>query len=246
MSMKNSILFAIFIFALNLLNAQTKIDPTEYPFNHVVKLIMHKNGSTFHGTGVIVNKNSIITNAHNVFGKDSISIYSGYSKLEKEPFGKIVVKCIKNETVFYPNEFESNTQNKFYDFAVMKFDNKEVYDKILKKSNNKKFSLETINSLESKTINISGYPYFRWFEFWKPKNARIHFHNSTKKYKFSEEILLNYKLNTRGGSSGSPLWIEKDGKLIIIGIHKSGAGFSNQGIFYDSERVNLLKEWIEK
>ena len=57
---------------------------------------------------------------------------------------------------------------------------------------------------------------------------------------------MNYKLNTRGGSSGSPLWIEKDDKLILIGIHKSGKGFSNQGIFYNEERVNQIKEWIEK
>jgi hypothetical protein len=32
----------------------------------------------------------------------------------------------------------------------------------------------------------------------------------------------------------------------VIGIHKSGKGFSNQGIFYDAERVNQIKEWIEK
>ena len=42
-----------------------------------------------------------------------------------------------------------------------------------------------------------------------------------------------------------PLWVEKNGKLSLIGIHKSGKGFRNQGIFYDSERIKLLMEWIK-
>jgi V8-like Glu-specific endopeptidase len=244
--MKKSILFGILIITLNLTYAQTKINPTEYPYNYVVKLIMHKNGSTFHRTGIIINKNSIVTNAHNVFGKDSISIYPGYSKLEKEPFGKIIVKCIKNKTIFYPKEFLSKNQNKFYDFAVIKYSNKDVFDRILKESNNKKFNIEPVNNIKSKTINISGYPYFRWFEFWKQKKAKVHYHNTSNKHYITENILLNYKMNTRGGSSGSPLWIDKNGDLIIIGIHKSGKGYRNQGILYDEKRILLSKNWIDK
>ncbi|MFY0604799.1 MAG: trypsin-like peptidase domain-containing protein [Flavobacteriaceae bacterium] len=223
-----------------------KIIPTEYPYAYVVKLLMHKNGGTFHGTGIMINKNSIITNAHNVQGKDSISIYPGYSKKNNSPFGKITVKSKLNENIFYPKEYKIDSLNRFYDYAVIKFENEEVYKKVLEKSNNKKFEIELVENLDSKTINISGYPFFRFFEFWKPRKARVQYHNSTKKFKISEKILLNYKLNTRGGSSGSPLWVEKDGKLIVIGIHKSGKGFNNQGIYYNEERVKQIKEWMEK
>ena len=245
--MKKSILSSIFLlFIINSAFSQTKIVPTEYPYAYVVKLLMHKNGGTYHGTGIMINKNSIITNAHNVNGKDSISIYPGYSKQDNSPFGKITVECKLNENIFYPKEYKIDSLNRFYDYAVIKFENKEVFNKVLEKSNNNKFEIELVENLDSKTINISGYPFFRFFEFWKPKKARVHYHNSTTKFNISENILLNYKLNTRGGSSGSPLWIEKDGKLILIGIHKSGKGFSNQGIFYNEERVNQIKEWIEK
>lgn len=243
---KSALILLILILFSNTIFSQTKINSTEFPYAYVVKLQMYKNGSAFHGSGIMINENSIITNAHNVYGKDSINIYPGYSKNDYSPFGKIEVKCELNKNIFYAKEYEVDSLNRFYDFAVIKFKNKEVFKKVFKNSNNRKFQIELVESLDSKTINISGYPYFRWFEIWKPKKARVHYHNSTKKYKISEEILLNYKLNTRGGSSGSPLWIENDGKLIVIGIHKSGKGFSNQGIFYDFERVKLLKEWLEK
>lgn len=246
--MKTSILSALFLilFTNSVFCQAKKINPTEYPYAYVVKLLMHKNGGTFHGTGIMINENSIITNAHNVNGKDSISIYPGYSKQNNSPFGKITVECKLNENIFYPKEYKIDSLNRFYDYAVIKFENKEVFNKVLEKSSNKKFEMELVENLDSKTINISGYPFFRFFEFWKPKKARVHYHNSTTKFNISENILLNYKLNTRGGSSGSPLWIEKNGKLIVIGIHKSGKGFSNQGIFYDTKRVNQIKEWIEK
>lgn len=41
---------------------------------------MYKNGNTFHETEIIINKNSIITNAHNVYEKDSIRIYQDIIK----------------------------------------------------------------------------------------------------------------------------------------------------------------------
>ena len=243
---KYILLILTIIFLSNAAFGQSKIDPTEFPYSYVVKLLMHKNGSIYHGTGIMINENSIVTNAHNVYGKDSISIYPGYSKDNKSPFGKISVKCIVNKTIFYPKEFEIDTLKKFNDFAVIKFDNKKVFNKVLAKSNDRKFNLELVENLNNKTINISGYPFFRWFEFWKPRRASVHYYNSTNKFTILEEIILNYKLNTRKGSSGSPLWIEKDGKLIVIGIHKSGSGFKNQGIHYDSERVKLLKKWMDK
>lgn len=246
--MKKMTLTSLLIIVLtsSVFSQAKKIVPTEYPYLYVVKLLMHKNGGIFHGTGIMINENSIITNAHNVYQKDSISIYPGYSKQNDSPFGTITVECNLNKNIFYPQEYKIDSLNRFNDYAVIKFDNKTLFNKVLEKSNNKKFNIELVENLNAKTINISGYPYFRFFEFWKPRKARVHYHNSTKKFKISEEILLNYRLNTRGGSSGSPIWIEKNGKLIVIGIHKSGKAFSNQGILYNSERINQIKEWIEK
>lgn len=243
---KSTVLLIIMILLSSYTISQTKVNPKEFPYTYIVKLLMYKDGSTFHGTGIMINENSIITNAHNVFNKDSISAYPGYSKNDKTPFGKITIKCELSKTIFYPEDYKIDSLQRFNDFAIIKFKNEDVYKKVLEKSNNKKFQIEIVENLDSTTINVSGYPFFRWFEFWKARRASVHYHNSTDKYTISENILLNYKMNTRKGSSGSPLWIEKDDKLIVIGIHKSGTGFRNQGIFYDKERVQLLKKWINK
>lgn len=227
------------------LAGQVKIDPTAYPYAYVVKLLMYKSGSSYHGTGIMINENSIITNAHNVHGKDSILVYPGYSKGDKAPFGFATVRCKPGKNIFYPKEYEVDSLHRFYDFAVMKFQNVQLYDRVLQSSGGKFFDLGWEEDLRSESLNISGYPYFRWFELWKPRSARVHYHNTTNQYSISEVVLLNYRLGTRGGSSGSPLWIEKNGRLIVIGIHKSGSGFHNQGIYYDSERLRLLNGWVD-
>lgn len=226
--------------------SQEKIDPTTYPYNYVVKLLMYKNGSTFHGTGVLIDKNHVITNAHNVIDKDSVSIHTGYSKNNKGPFGIITVKCILNQTMFYPEEYTDPQISSLFDFAVLKFDNSEVFQKILTTSNKRSFHLEFVDNIDSETLNISGYPFYRFFELWKPKKAKVQIFNSTNHFNIQQNVILNYKLGTRKGSSGSPLWIEKDDKLILIGIHKSGSGSRNQGILYDKKRFEYLKNWINK
>jgi V8-like Glu-specific endopeptidase len=224
---------------------QTQVDPTIFPHSYVVKLIMYKGGSSFHGTGVIIDKNNILTNAHNLIDKDSIKVISGYNNNDTPEIGSTVVKCIRNSTVFYDNNFE--TKNHYlYDFAVLKYDNIELWNKLMKKSNGKQFSLSNSETIEGKIIHISGYPYFRFFEIGKPKRAKVQYDNSTDKFELLENGLINYRLNTRGGSSGSPIWIENAGNFIIVGIHKSGKRMNNQGIFYNTERLKLIGEWLNE
>ena len=149
------------------------------------------------------------------------------------------------KTIFYPKEYKDDSLD-YYDYAVIKFENKEVYNKALEKSKNKKFEFGLIENLDAETINISGYPYFKFFEIWKPRKAKVHYHNATNKFSITKDVVLHYKLNTRKGNSGSPLWVNKNGKLIVIGIHKTGFLWKNQGIFYDEQRVNQIKEWLRK
>ena len=92
----------LLLLANSVFSQAKKVNPTEYPYVYVVKLLTHKNVGTSHGTGIMINENSIITNAHNVIDKDSISIYPGYSKQNNSPFGKITVRCKRNENYFLP------------------------------------------------------------------------------------------------------------------------------------------------
>jgi V8-like Glu-specific endopeptidase len=232
--------FSLFHF---IVMGQIPVDPTIFPHSFVVKLIMYKSGRSFHGTGVIIDKNNILSNAHNLIDKDSIKVISGYNNNSIPEIGSVVVKCIPNRTFFYDINFETQNHNLF-DFAVLKYDNIDLWNQILKKSNNKQFIFSDIETLEGETINISGYPYFRFFEIGKPKKAKVQYYNSTDSFKLLENGLINYKLNTRSGSSGSPIWIENSGNFILIGIHKSGKRMNNQGIFYTKERLKLIREWM--
>lgn len=241
--MKRFITVICFSLVQIIVMGQTQVNPTIFPHSFVVKLIMYKGGSSFHGTGVIIDKNNILTNAHNLINKDSIKVISGYNNNGIPEIGSIVVKCIRNRTIFYDNNFETQDHN-LYDFAVLKYDHIELWNQILKKSNGKQFVLSDIETLDGKIINISGYPYFRFFEIGKPKKAKVQYYNSTDKFKLLENGLINYKLNTRGGSSGSPIWIENSGNLILVGIHKSGKRMNNQGIYYSKERLKLIREWM--
>jgi V8-like Glu-specific endopeptidase len=239
-------LFLIYFTLLQLIAiGQTQIDPSIFPYNYVVKLIMFSGNSSYHGTGVIIDKNNILTNAHNLIDKDSIKIISGYNNIDSPEVGSITVKCIRDKTIFFDNNFETKSHF-LYDFAILKYDNIELWNKLLKKSNGKKLYLKNIDTLDGKILHISGYPYFRFFEINKPKKAKVQYHNSTGKFTKLENGILNYKLNTRGGSSGSPIWIENDGNIIVIGIHKSGKGFNNQGLFYSSERIKLIEKWLSE
>lgn len=224
---------------------QIQVDPTIFPYNYVVKLIMYKGGSSFHGTGVIIDNNNILTNAHNLIDKDSIKVISGYNNKGAPEIGRTLVRCIRNSNVFYDDNFETKNHD-LYDFAVLKYDNIELWNQVIRKSNGNQFKLNNIETLEGKKIYISGYPYFRFFEIGKPKKAKVQYFNSTDKFKLLENSLINYRLNTRGGSSGSPIWIENAGNFIIVGIHKSGKGMNNQGIFYNMERLKLIREWLTK
>ena len=56
---------------------------------------------------------------------------------------------------------------------------------------------------------------------------------------------MYYRFNNRKGSSGAPLWIEKEGKILVIGIHKSGKRLKNWGVEITQEVYDQLWEWIK-
>lgn len=244
--MKNFIFVFIFFNCISIgALAQIQVDPKTDPYCLIVKLLMYKGKSQFHGTGVMLNDNTIITNAHNVYEKDSIKIISGYSDNDGNEIGSVTVNCDFGKTIFYDKKFEDDELNDQYDFAVIKYEQKEMYSKIMQITGNKKFELTYTPLSTIKKIHIAGYPFFRFFELGKPKKAKIQFYNSTDNFNVQDYDLVNYRLNTRGGSSGSPLWTVQNNKNLIIGIHKSGSGRHNQGIHYNKERIDLINSWIK-
>lgn len=231
----------VLFFPIIICYGQDETNTAIYPNIYVCKLTMKIGSATYSGTGVIINDNTILTNAHNVFEKDSIIAYPGQYRSNERPYGIIKVKCEKNKNVFYPSGFDN--EDNTLDFAVIKFNNPEVINNLKKISNENYPILEYRENISE--LNITGYPVHRWFEF-KSDNGKIQYHNSTTIFNITNNNLINYKLNTRGGSSGSPLWVKVGNKCYIIGIHKSGKIKKNQGIFYDQSRINLILSWVKE
>jgi V8-like Glu-specific endopeptidase len=86
--------------------------------------------------------------------------------------------------------------------------------------------------------NISGYP------LQPPAGAEAHrqyFH--ARSLSSSERGLLRYSIDTSGGQSGSPIWIEVDGTRIAVGIHTSGDVGTNSGVRITEDVFRDMRQW---
>lgn len=206
---------------------------------------MFANGSTYVGTGVLIDGENVLTNAHNLYNKDSVHVYPGYAKSLKAPFGVLKVICKLDSTVFMTDAYLAAPKTSAEDYAILKVQGKEVYDRIYQHSDDRKINFQQMDP-PTETLNISGYPCFKFWEFWRPRKCQYCYQNQTRKYTLTQNDVIMYRLNTRKGSSGSPLYIIEDGRYYLIGIHKSGQGFSNQGVFYNEERYHTIQGWINQ
>jgi V8-like Glu-specific endopeptidase len=215
---------------------------SDHPHFLVAKLYMKIGSSVYNGTGFIIKDSFLITNAHNVYDKDSLIVIPAYSHdtLRYQP---IRVECKKNENVLIPREYEDDDLSDEYDFAIIKLPPSSTLKTIRNNPNYATVFLDSINLGEK--LFIAGYPVFRWFEFRK-NNGKIQYSNSTSDYNMHKnKRLINYKMNTRGGSSGSPLWVVRNGNIVLVGIHKSGQGAHNQGISYSLKQLRIIQQFTQ-
>lgn len=62
-------------------------------------------------------------------------------------------------------------------------------------------------------VTVAGYP------SEPPNTGSLMFHGRGEVVPSNEEGVLYYKLNTEKGMSGSPVWAQRNGEFILIGIH---------------------------
>ncbi|HEX8693163.1 MAG TPA: trypsin-like peptidase domain-containing protein [Longimicrobium sp.] len=62
------------------------------------------------------------------------------------------------------------------------------------------------------TIFIAGYP------AEDPKTGSILYHGRAKVTEVSESVIV-YDLNTEKGLSGAPVWVERNGEFVLVGVH---------------------------
>jgi V8-like Glu-specific endopeptidase len=53
-------------------------------------------------------------------------------------------------------------------------------------------------------------------------------------------MTFNHNFDTQTGNSGSPIWVEKDGRKICVGVHTFGGAATK----LTKEDIDLIQSWI--
>ncbi|GGA87546.1 trypsin-like serine peptidase [Staphylococcus muscae] len=197
-------------------------DYLKNPYKKIVLLDIKFKNNTGTGTGAMINKNTVLTAAHNVYSSElggfakNITVYAGLSK-SKLPIGQAHVT-----QKFLQKEWETTGLPK-YDFAILKLDNnlgcKTGY-----------FSFSQDLSL-NQTLQIAGYP--------GDKGSITQYSGKGTLLSFTNDNLF-YDVDTYNGESGSPILNDKN---LIIGIHTNGFSNYNYGTRINKEKLALIKKW---
>ncbi|MCS4486121.1 trypsin-like serine peptidase [Staphylococcus americanisciuri] len=195
------------------------------PYKKIVLLKMHFNNFSAKGTGAMINKNTVLTAAHNVYDfatksfAEQITVIAGAQ-------GKLPLGTATVIQKFVPKEW-INSASKEYDFAVLKLNND-----LGNKTGFFSFSQDT--SL-NQTLQIAGYP--------GDKESNTLYSGKGRLLKTTQHNLY-YDVDTFNGESGSPILNDQN---LIIGVHTAGSAGPdeyNLGTRINKEKLALIKQWI--
>ena len=216
------------------------LDTENLPWRMICSLsITGSNGRSFVGTGWFAGPKTIITAAHCLYDKrnmggwaNQINIYPGRDGNE------LLYSTISNQFEVPEKWVKSGGQDPDYDYGVIHL-KESLGDKVGWFS----VAVPTDADLKGTIVNISGYP-----------GDRI---NRGKYQLFHDDIIPTngvsdkrffYEIDTFGGQSGSPVWIEfDDGSRQVVGIHTYGVGGSfrlNSATRITPMIFNNIKKWI--
>lgn len=212
-------------------------------FLHISRDRLFGNDDWFLSTGFIIAPNIILTAAHNIYSPrlsrvNHITIIPG-KYYDITPFGSINISGESNcnqSIKTHPKYSFSQKKNKRikYDFGVIVLpDSLKIESDVIPLC----FVLDSTYSLNvGDTLNVSGYP-------------------ADKEYGFAGDFLtsqydicrgvhgksFSHQLDTYTGNSGSPIWVNQNGKKIIVGVHTFGGSATN----LDSDNIALLLKWLD-
>jgi V8-like Glu-specific endopeptidase len=218
------------------------------PYLNILHIETHRNKIvkrvTDYGTVSFISENTLITAKHVVSDK-AILNKIGLSLSTEGKDDWIYFDRTEFEITYYNKK--SNVET---DIAVVKLLNKQKLSQLYKGH----FSVENIgNKLFTKNdkVNLTGYPCY-FANTPGGHDTLVTKSTTIDKLNLSKSSFIAYHFFTCIGDSGDPLWIEKDGKYYIAGIHHGGG---DDGGFDDSYNFSVritddinawLKEMISK
>ncbi|HYH08182.1 MAG TPA: serine protease [Thermoanaerobaculia bacterium] len=205
-------------------------DTTKLPWRMICALrIRFANGRNYVGTGWFIGPRTVMTAAHCVFAHDEggwpreIEVIPGLNGTVR-PFGSVVGKKFRA-----PKGWIDGPDSDF-DYGAIVL-GEDVGQRV------GYFGYAVLNNaqLKSTAANISGYPADR--------------DSATKQY-FHARTLINatpkrlvYDIDTFGGQSGSPIYLNMNGQRVAVGIHTTGSSRSNSGTRITKEVFDNMNKW---
>ena len=210
---------------------RVQANPREYPYTAICSLkIRSSSGRSYMGTGFFISSRILLTAGHCVYihddngWPDCIEVIPGRDKSEN-PFGSVIA----NEFMSFDEWIEDRDRN--FDMGVIILPEDCPFGEKVGWFGCKTFLDE--KEYKGKIFNISGYPGER---------------GGREQLKMSgvgecQGPLLKYDIDTTGGQSGSPVWIVKDNKYYVIGVHTMGN--SSIGNFATRIDLDFMRDILE-
>jgi glutamyl endopeptidase len=91
-------------------------------------------------------------------------------------------------------------------------------------------------ALTGETVTIAGYP-------WDLGRSR-QMYQHTDVIESVGARTLYYEVDTTAGDSGAPVMVERDGKVVVVGVHSGGDLRTNVGVRVVPDLLDEVKEWM--
>ncbi len=228
------------------------------PFRYICQMLMKlSDGQTYVGTGFFIGPKTILTAGHNVWDdfsntkvpNSNISISPGRNG-SSLPFGAVnPVNVVMSHPGFSASDFSTAK-----DYAILHLGStlgnttgyfgrgvwaKDALGSIILKTGNLPLGPSALH------LNLCGYPGDKGGELqYSSYNMGFSLHDNGK--------ILSYLNDTKGGHSGSPVWIKRDPSLggrVVVGIHiargpwassPSGTVQYNKAVLINNEVRNFI------
>ncbi|MFX1458846.1 MAG: trypsin-like serine protease, partial [Promethearchaeota archaeon] len=213
---------------------RTRISPTtSYPWSTIVKLYISWGSSNYIGSGVLIDKNHVLTAGHCVYyhaeggWADSIKVVPGFDN-GYEPYGHAWAIEMRSYDGWINYEY---TQD---DIGLITLDQDiglqtgwmDIYTTVLS------------DPIYRGGLNLAGYPadlddgLNLYWDYDYGRTVSIYNHW--------------YYMDTAPGQSGSPVWIDNGTNCFILSVHTCGndGSGSNHGTRININKFHSIKNWI--
>ena len=204
------------------------VNSTQYPFKLICRLIITaKNGTRYAGSGFFISPRCIITSGHCVHLPIGSNVYDWAKSIKVIPGanGRSAPFGSQTSTRFRSVNGWTKKRKSDFDHGAIILPNNTLYNRV-------KGYLGYLQLNNSAILNNSGYPVDKPGTQW---------YNAGRVTRITQ-YKMEYMLDTKGGQSGSPVYIKQGSKRQVVGVHGYG-GCPNKCIRVQGYVLTRWSEW---